>query len=56
MTAKDLYCGSKHITFTDLADRELIGHRMFSVICNAMAFRRYGLRAFYIAERNGERR
>lgn len=53
MTAKDLCCGSKHTTLTDLADRELIDHRMFTLLCNAMAFRRYGMRAFEITERIG---
>lgn len=42
---KDLYLGTKHITIKDLADRELIKPRIFDLICNAMAIRRFGLRA-----------
>ena len=43
--AKDLYLGTKHITVKDLADKELIHVQMFSLICNAMAIRRFGLGA-----------
>ena len=43
--AKDLYLGTKHITIKDLADRELIRPRIFELICNAMAIRRFGLGA-----------
>lgn len=43
--AKDLYLGTKHITIKDLADRELIRPRIFDLICNAMAIRRFGLGA-----------
>lgn len=43
--AKDLYLGTKHITIKDLADKDLIAPRMFALICNAMAIRRFGLNA-----------
>ena len=43
--AKDLALGTKHITVSDLADSELISPKLFAVICNAMAIRRYGLGA-----------
>ena len=42
---KDLYLGTKHITISDLADTELVVPRMFALICNAMAIRRFGLGA-----------
>ncbi len=41
--AKDLYLGTKHISVSDLADTELISKRLFSLICNAMAIRRFGV-------------
>ncbi|MCI8471854.1 MAG: hypothetical protein HFE65_01960 [Clostridiales bacterium] len=41
--AKDLYLGTKHITIKDLADKDLIAPRIFDLICNAMAIRRFGL-------------
>lgn len=44
-TAKDLYCGTKHITVSDLADTDLISPKMFGLICNAMSIRRFGLGA-----------
>ena len=40
--AKDLYLGTKHITIADLADEQLISHKMFGIICNALAIRRFG--------------
>ena len=40
--AKDLYLGTKHITIADLADEKLISHKMFVIICNALAIRRFG--------------
>ena len=43
--AKDLYLGTKHITAKDLADTDLIPPKMFGLICNAMAIRRFGLGA-----------
>jgi hypothetical protein len=56
MAAKDLYSGTKHIIISDLADKEIIGHKIFAVICNAMTFRRYGLIALKIVEKEGGRR
>jgi len=54
--AKDLYLGTKHMTIGDLADLEIISPKMFSLICNAMAIRRFGLGAIqYINnERNSQ--
>lgn len=49
--AKDLYLGTKHITISDLADTELIAPKTFALICNAMAIRRFGLRALQYRER-----
>lgn len=45
MTAKDIYLGTDHIHFIDLADTELIDDRMFGLICNGLAIARYGLGA-----------
>lgn len=54
--AKDLYLGTKHITISDLADTELIApSRMFALICNAMAIRRFGLGAIQYKERNAQK-
>ena len=41
--AKDLYLGTKHITIADLADEQLISPKMFEIICNALAIRRFGI-------------
>lgn len=49
--AKDLYLGTKHITITDLADTDLIPPRIFELVCNAMAIRRFGLGAIQYNER-----
>lgn len=47
--AKDLYLGTKHITIKDLADKDLIAPRIFDLIWNAMAIRRFGLGAIHFA-------
>lgn len=55
--AKDLYCATKHLTVSDLADTELISPKMFGLICNAMAIRRFGLGAIqYKNEEKGRKR
>lgn len=51
-TAKDLYCGTRHITVSDLADTELISPKMFGLICNAMRIKRLGLDAIECRERS----
>lgn len=43
--AKDLCLGTKHLTVADLADTDLIPPKLFELICNAMAIRRFGLGA-----------
>lgn len=43
MVAKDLYCGTKHITIRDLADKEIVSSQLFGMVCEAMTLRRYGL-------------
>lgn len=43
--AKDLTLGTKYIAISDLADAEVIPPKLFAVICNAIAIRRYGLGA-----------
>lgn len=53
--AKDLYLETKHITISDLADTELVAPKMFALICNAMAIRRFGLGAIQYKERNTQK-
>lgn len=48
---KDLYLGTKYLTVSDLADTQLISPDMFGIICNAMAIRRFGMRAIQLAEK-----
>lgn len=50
MTAKDLCRGTKHITISDLADKETISNKLFGIICEAMTLRRYGLAALNAAK------
>jgi len=49
--AKDLYLGTKHLSVSDLADTELIRPQIFMLVCNAMAVRRFGMKAVRLAER-----
>lgn len=53
--AKDLYLGTKHLTVSDLADAELIAPKVFTLICNAMAIRRFGLGAIQYKERTAQK-
>lgn len=43
--AKDLALGTKNLSVCDLADAQLIPPKMFGLVCNAMAIRRFGLSA-----------
>ena len=49
--AKDLCLGTKNLTVADLADTTIIEPKIFGVICNAMAIRRFGLGAIKTTER-----
>ena len=53
--AKDLCLGTKHLTVADLADTDLIPPKLFELICNAMAIRRFGLGAIKTTERTDNR-
>lgn len=53
VTAKDLCYGTKHITISDIADKEIVSPKLFEIICNAMTIRRHGKNVIQIAERNG---
>ncbi len=48
--AKDLYLGTRHLSVSDLADTGLIPPKIFSLICNAMAIRRFGIQAIQLAK------
>lgn len=52
--AKDLYLGTRHLTVSDLADSAIVPPKIFTLICNAMAIRRFGLSALESMKR-GER-
>ena len=54
MTARDLYEGTKHITVSDIADRNIVSHKMFGVLVNAMTIRRYGMKAMQIISKGGD--
>lgn len=40
--AKDLYCGTEHISLSELADPDVIGDEVFRLIVDAILIRRYG--------------
>lgn len=54
--AKDLYYGTKHLSISDLADTNIIPNKVFALICNAMAIRRYGLGAIQFTKSRGDRK
>ena len=41
--AKDLYLGTEHISMCDLTDDDIIPNKVFALICNAVAIRRFGI-------------
>lgn len=41
--AKDLYCGTEHISLAELADPEVIDDEVFRLIVDAILIRRYGV-------------
>ena len=45
--AKDLYLGTDCLTISDLTDTTLIPPKIFGLICNGMAVRRFGLSAIH---------
>lgn len=49
--AKDLYSATNSLTISDLADTNIIPPKIFELICNAMAIRRFGLGAIHYNER-----
>lgn len=48
--AKDIYLGTRHLAISDLIDMNLVTPKLFGVITNAMAIRRFGMRAFAVSE------
>lgn len=40
---KDLYIGSEHFSMYDLTDDEIVPNKVFELICNAVAIRRFGI-------------
>lgn len=49
--AKDLSAGTKHLCISDLADTKLVPPKIFWLLCNGMAIRRFGLAAIKNKER-----
>ena len=45
--AKDLYLGTDCLTISDLADTTLVPPKIFALVCNGMAVRRFGLGAMH---------
>lgn len=50
--AKDLYLGTKNLTIGDLTDADLISPKIFGLVCNGMAIRRFGLGAIPLNQNN----
>ena len=48
--AKDIYLRTRHLSVSDLMDMNLVTPKLFGVITNAMAIRRFGMRAFAVSE------
>lgn len=46
----------EELSFSELSDRNLISHALFSIICQALSIRRYGASPFNAAENNNDRK
>lgn len=51
MTAKDICLGTRHIGFSELSDKGVIGKPVFKIILNAFTIARYGIDAINAMER-----
>lgn len=44
--AKDLYLKTGHVTISDITNKHLVDPKLYEVICNGMAIRRFGKNAW----------
>lgn len=44
--AKDLYLKTGHVTISDITNKHLVDPKLYEVICNGMAIRRFGRNAW----------
>ncbi len=44
--AKDLYLGTGHVTVSDITNRYLVDPKLYEILCNGMAIRRFGKNAW----------
>ena len=44
--AKDLYLGTGHVTISDITNKHLVAPKLYEILCNAMAIRRFGRNAW----------
>ena len=44
--AKDLYLGTGHVTVSDITNRHLVDPKLYEILCNGMAIRRFGRNAW----------
>ena len=48
--AKDLYLKTGHVTISDITNKHLVDPKLYEIICNGMAIRRFGRNAWYWRE------
>ena len=44
--AKDLYLKTGHVTISDITNKHLVDPKLYEIICNGMAIRRFGRNAW----------
>ncbi len=49
--ARDILEGTKHLNITDLVDEQLITNKLFTILCYALALKRFGVK---ILQQEGE--
>jgi len=44
--AKDFYLGTRHITISDITDKQMVSPKSYKIICNVMEIKRIGKEAW----------
>ena len=44
--AKDLYLGTRQVTISDITNKHLVDSKLYEILCNGMAIRRFGKNAW----------
>ena len=52
--ARDIFLGTKYLSIGEIADKNIVSQKAFNIITNALAIKRYGVKAIYTTENKKE--